>query len=96
MVILGVHTPETEGERDVDSVRRKVKQHAIHYPVAVDNSHKTWQAWGNRYWPSVYLIDKGGFVRYRWDGELNWNDAPGEQLMRQRIEKLLAEEGPKP
>jgi hypothetical protein len=61
------------------------------YPVAVDGSTKTWQAWGNQWWPSVYLIDKKGDVRYRWDGELNWKETKGEKVMRERIEELLAE-----
>jgi hypothetical protein len=73
-----------------------VKEHEIEYPVAVDSAGKTWEVWGNRYWPSVYLIDKAGYVRYRWDGELNWKDTRGEQLMRSRIEQLIAEEGPRP
>jgi hypothetical protein len=59
------------------------------YPVAVDGRTLTWQAWENQWWPSVYLIDKKGDVRYRWDGELNWKE--GEKLMRARIEELLAE-----
>jgi len=61
------------------------------YAVAVDTKSKTWQAWGNRYWPSVYLIDKQGKVRYRWDGELNFGKAKGEEIMRAKIEELLAE-----
>jgi hypothetical protein len=61
------------------------------YPIAVDNEAKNWQAWGNRYWPSVYLIDKKGDVRYRWDGELNGKDVKGEEIMRKKIEELLAE-----
>ncbi len=61
------------------------------YPIAVDGSAKTWQAWGNQSWPSVYLIDKKGDVRYRWDGELNWKETKGEQIMRKKIEQLLAE-----
>ena len=64
------------------------------YPIAVDRDAKTWKAWENQSWPSVYLIDKKGFVRYRWDGELNWGDIPSEQMMRRRIEKLLAEKAP--
>jgi hypothetical protein len=76
-------------------VRQKVKDHEIKYAVAVDGEGKTWQAWGNRYWPSVYLIDKEGFVRYRWDGELNGKALRGEKLMRERIEKLLAEKEPR-
>jgi hypothetical protein len=73
-----------------------VKHHAIAYPVAVDGGGKTWRAWGNRFWPSVYLIDKQGFVRYRWDGELEWKEVKGEKLMRERIEQLLAEADKKP
>jgi hypothetical protein len=72
-------------------VRRKVKDHKIAYPVAVDGAARTWRAWGNRYWPGVYLIDKKGVVRYRWDGELNWKEIRGEKVMRRKIEALLAE-----
>ena len=63
----------------------------MEYAVAVDNARKNWNAWGNRFWPSVYLIDKKGYVRYRWDGELNWNKVQGEEIMRKKIEELLAE-----
>jgi hypothetical protein len=61
------------------------------YPVAVDGRSLTWQAWENHYWPSVYIIDKTGNVRYRWDGELNWNGTKGEKILRNKIEELLAE-----
>jgi hypothetical protein len=68
-----------------------VKANDMKYPIAVDRDGKTWNAWGNRYWPGVYLIDKNGDVRYRWDGELNWKETKGEQIMRKKIEELLAE-----
>jgi hypothetical protein len=61
----------------------------------IDNDKQIWNDWGNRWWPSTYLIDKSGFVRYRWDGELNWKGAKGELIMRKKIEQLLAEPGPK-
>jgi hypothetical protein len=59
--------------------------------VAVDTDGKTWKAWGNNYWPSIYLIDKKGDVRYRWDGELHSNETKGEEIMRKKIEELLEE-----
>lgn len=93
-MVLGVHTPESEGEKNLDRVRQKVKDNGMKYPIAVDGAAKTWQAWGNRYWPSVYLIDKQGNVRYRWDGELNWKEIQGEKMIRRRIEELLAEQEP--
>jgi hypothetical protein len=61
------------------------------YPVAVDNDAKVWKAWRNQFWPSVYLIDRKGFVRYRWDGELNGKGTNGEEVMRKKIEELLGE-----
>ncbi len=91
LVVLGVHTPETEAERNANSLRQKVEENGIQYPVAIDAHAKTWAAWTNTMWPSVYLIDKRGYVRYWWYGELNWQGAEGEKFMRAKIEELLAE-----
>jgi hypothetical protein len=91
VTVLGIHTPETSGESKIEKVCQKVKDNDMKYPIAVDNASKNWAAWGNRYWPSVYLIDKKGWVRYRWDGELNWKETKGEPIMRKKIEELLAE-----
>ncbi len=89
--VIGIHRPETEGERDLDAVRRKATEVGIAYPVAIDNDSANWDAWANRVWPSVYLIDKRGFIRYWWYGEMNWQGVEGEKWMRRRIEQLLAE-----
>jgi thiol-disulfide isomerase/thioredoxin len=91
VVVIGIHTPETRAEKKIDIIRKMVKDNGMKYPIAVDGSAKTWQAWGNRYWPSVYLIDKKGNGRYRWDGELNWKGQKGESIMRKKIEELLAD-----
>ena len=91
MTVIGIHTPETAAEHKIDQVRRKVKDNHMEYPVAVDNAGKNWAAWDNRFWPCVYLIDKKGNVRYRWDGELNFNGVKGEEVMRKKIEMLLGE-----
>jgi peroxiredoxin len=93
VTVIGIHTPEFEGEADVDRVRAKAKQNGLKFPVAVDNDKENWKNWDNRYWPSVYLIDKKGQVRYRWEGELDWGATKGERLLRRRIDELLAEKG---
>ncbi len=89
--IIGIHTPETEHERSVDNLRGSIVERAIEYPVAVDLQAENWKAWGNSVWPSVYLVDKEGRVRYWWYGELNWKEAKGEEFMRRKIEELLTE-----
>jgi len=91
LTIIGVHTPETAREAKIDNVRKSVKKSGLKYPIVFDKGARTWKTWGNQWWPSTYLIDKQGFVRYRWDGEFNWKNAQGESIMREKIEQLLAE-----
>lgn len=90
-MIIGVHTPETSAERQPGRVREKVKDAEFDFPVVVDNDKKIWDSWGNSMWPSVYLIDKRGRLRFWWYGELNWNGASGQRIMAEKIEQLLAE-----
>ena len=69
LVILGVHTPEFEFEKDRENVVSAVEEFGIEYPVLQDNDFGTWNAYENRYWPAKYLIDKDGYVRYTHFGE---------------------------
>ena len=92
VTMIGIHTPETQAENDVEQLREKLLDNDLRFPVAVDNQKQNWQAWSNSMWPSVYLIDKQGRVRYWWYGELDWQGTGGQKLARQRIDKLLAEE----
>jgi peroxiredoxin len=93
VTIVGIHTPEFEHEADVKQVLARAKKNGLKFPIAVDNDGQNWKNWKNRYWPSIYLIDKQGRVRYRWEGELDSAQTKGERLMRQRIDELLAEKG---
>ncbi len=69
LVIIGVHTPEFEFEKDAGNVKKATERFQILYPVALDNNYKTWQAYSNSYWPAHYLIDKQGIVRQVHFGE---------------------------
>jgi len=91
LTVIGVHTPETAAERDLEQLRANIIERGIKYPVAFDLHGETWKAWANNLWPSVYLIDREGQVRSWWYGELNWQGATGEAQMRQRIASLIAE-----
>lgn len=89
--LVGIHRPETQGERVVEKVREKAAETGLTHPIAIDNDSQNWDAWANNVWPAVYLIDKQGFVRYWWYGELNWQGAQGERYMRAKVEELLGE-----
>jgi cytochrome c biogenesis protein CcdA/thiol-disulfide isomerase/thioredoxin len=69
LVIVGVHSPEFEFEKQTANVREAIAQHGIRYPVAQDNRLSTWLNFRNRYWPAHYLIDKQGQVVYTHFGE---------------------------
>ena len=87
LAVIGVHTPELSFERDLDNVRDAVAKADIRYPVAFDPDFATWRAYGNHYWPAIYLIDKRGHVRLVKAGEGGYDETDAA------IRALLAEPG---
>ncbi len=69
LVIIGVHAPEFDFEKDLDNVKNAVAKYGIKYPVALDNHFVTWRNYHNQYWPAHYLINKNGEVVYTHFGE---------------------------
>ena len=89
LVVIGIHTPEFAFERNIDNVKRAVRDLKIDYPVAIDNDFELWRAFGNRYWPAHYFIDAQGRIRHHHFGEGEY--AESEHV----IQQLLAETGNK-
>ena len=87
LVILGIHTPEFEFEKDYYNVLEATQENGIAWPVAQDNDFETWTAYNNRYWPAKYLIDQDGVIRYDHFGEGHYAETERE------IRKLLEEAG---
>ncbi len=87
LVVVGVHTPEFPFERDVENVREAAQAMRVEYPIALDSDYGVWSAFGNRYWPAVYLADAEGRIRYHHFGEGEYDD--GEWM----IQHLLREAG---
>lgn len=69
LILIGVHSPEFEFEKNVHNVTQAVQRLGIHYPVALDNAFVTWRNFSNHYWPAHYLIDKNGKIVYEHFGE---------------------------
>ncbi len=91
VTLIGIHTPETKTERDISHLDRKIKEDELAFPVLIDNESANWNAWGNSMWPSVYVIDKQGYLRHFWAGELKWQGAKGNEIAREWIDRLVAE-----
>ncbi|MCI0877371.1 MAG: redoxin domain-containing protein [Chloroflexi bacterium] len=87
LVILGVHAPEFDFERDLDNVVQATQDNSIAWPVALDNNYVTWRNYSNRFWPAKYLIDKDGIVRYTHFGEGQYAET------ERKIRELLEETG---
>ena len=88
-LMIGIHTPEFDSEKDVNRIKDRMEKNKLTFAVAVDNKATNWKAWGNQYWPCVYLVDKTGNVRYRWEGELG---DEGYKKVTRQIDELLAEQ----
>jgi len=87
-VLIGNHFPEFGFERDLNRLRQAVAAAGIAYPIAQDNAGSTWNAYRNNYWPTLYLIDKRGRIRYVHVGEGAYDQTEAN------IKTLLAEAYP--
>ena len=87
LVIIGVHTPEFEFEKDLDNVVKATRDYGVEWAVAQDNDFRTWRAYSNRYWPAKYLIDHEGIVRFTHFGECQYAET------ELKIRELLEEAG---
>ena len=87
LVVVGVHTPEFPFEREVENVREAAQAMRVEYPIALDSDYGVWSAFGNQYWPAVYIADAEGRIRYHHFGEGEYDD--GEWM----IQHLLREAG---
>ena len=89
--VVGIQTPETAQERDPAAVKSAAGERKLEFPILVDLESKNWAAWGNTMWPTVYVIDKNGYIRHWWQGELNWKGATADKTIETVVEQLLAE-----
>lgn len=87
LVIIGVHAPEFDFEKDIENVKKAVERYEIEYPVVLDNDRGTWEAFNNRFWPAKYLIDSEGYIRYYHFGEGAYEET------EMKIKELLEEAG---
>lgn len=69
LIVIGNHYPEFSHERVLANLEDAVERFQITYPVLQDNAGINWRAYQNRYWPTLYLIDKQGRIRYVHIGE---------------------------
>lgn len=96
LVIVGLHAPEFEFEKDPANVEMAVRQNGIQYPVLLDNDWQTWRAYQNRFWPHKYLVDANGFIRYDHIGEGSYDETEQQivNLLRERNASIAMPSNP--
>ncbi len=88
--VVGIHSPEFAHERERLQVAAKVAAFGLHHPVMLDNDFAYWRALGNRYWPTFYIVDKRGQIRFVHVGETHAGDARA-MAIEEQVRMLLAE-----
>jgi thiol-disulfide isomerase/thioredoxin len=87
LVVLDVHTPEFNFEKERANVDWAVREFNVTYAVAMDNDYRIWHAFQNQYWPAFYLFDGNGSIRYSRFGEGQYDES------ERTIRALLKENG---
>ncbi|MCP2506217.1 MAG: redoxin family protein, partial [Nitrosopumilus sp.] len=85
LLIIGIHSPEFEFEKNAENVQVAMDKYGIDYPVVLDNDMKTWKAFENNYWPRKYIADHQGNLRYDHIGEGGYQET--EKIIQQLLEE---------
>lgn len=89
-MVVGVHTPEFDFEKNRDRLKRAIAQFKIDYPVYMDNQYLYWNSLGNHFWPSFYLVDRKGKIRLSGYGTVRENSDMARKF-ETALKRLLAE-----
>ena len=86
LTVIGVHTPEFTFAQYESNVERGIREFGLTYPVVVDSNREIWKAFANRYWPTKYLLDQDGYLRFGHFGEGGYREC--EQVIQELMHEI--------
>jgi thiol-disulfide isomerase/thioredoxin len=86
LTVIGVHTPEFTFAQYESNVERGIREFSLTYPIVIDSNREIWKAFANRYWPTKYLLDKDGYLRYAHFGEGGYGEC--EQIIQELLREI--------
>lgn len=69
VVVIGVHSPKFEAERDPAKVRAAIARYDIRHPVVHDPEMTIWRQYAVRAWPTLVFLSPTGAVLGQTSGE---------------------------
>ena len=84
LVVIGVHSPKFDNEKDTRSIRKAILRYEIAHPVVNDADRKIWDRFGINSWPSMVVIDPEGKLVGTLAGEGNYD------ILDKAIAKMIA------
>ena len=86
LTVIGVHTPEFTFAQYESNVERGIREFGLTYPIVIDSNREIWKAFANRYWPTKYLLDKEGYLRFGHFGEGGYGEC--EQVIQELLREI--------
>jgi thiol-disulfide isomerase/thioredoxin len=86
LTVIGVHTPEFTFAQYEPNVERGIREFGLTYPIVSDNNYEIWKAFANRCWPTKYLLDKEGYLRYAHFGEGSYREC--EEVIQELLREI--------
>lgn len=86
LTVIGVHTPEFTFAQYESNVERGIREFGLTYPIVIDSNREIWKSFANRYWPTKYLLDKDGYLRYGHFGEGGYSEC--EQVIHELLREI--------
>ncbi|MCT1430759.1 redoxin domain-containing protein [Brachybacterium muris] len=69
LVVIGVHSPKFEFEKDPEALADNIERYEVSHPVLDDPELRTWSEYGARAWPTLMVLDTHGRIAGNLSGE---------------------------
>lgn len=86
LTVIGVHTPEFTFAQYESNVERGIREFGLTYPIVIDSDYELFKLFANRAWPSKYLVDKDGYLRYMHMGEGGYGEC--ETIIQELLHEI--------
>lgn len=87
LVVIGVHSPKFENEKDNEALRKAVLRYELKHPVVNDSEKKIWTAYKADWWPTIAIIDTEGEIVAGYLGETQFDVKSIEKVIVAQIAK---------